>query len=293
MQELDINDLKKIQFKKFIANFIIPLMASLISIGLIVFVIYPNVKDRPQKQEELQEQTSLANQLAEKTQKLNDLTDFKDVVIQNTNLVEEVLVTEALVPELLTQIDIISKEAGLSLNKMSYSTASSVSAGASYDVVVVNLGVEGSLAQLISFLNIIENSGRVIVVDNVRYSVDPESGTVSATIVLSSPYVRVESEAAIDDPITFDISSSDFQKLMSKVKSLKVYKISAESLIDLEQLPNGQDQSEESAEEENNSETADQQVILDETEDLNNNQPPLSEITETLQQTETPAEEEI
>lgn len=245
MKKPDIDTLK---VKKFLANFIIPLASLILVLVLSLFYILPSHKKVPVLEQEVTSASNLKNQLEEKNSKLATLIDFKSVIDENNMLTSEVLAAEPLVPQLLTQIDIIAKESGLSVDKLSYSTGATFDAGqpqnpeeipnAQYDVVVVSLGVSGTYDQLVSFLKTTENAGRFIDVGNVRFSYNAENANlVSAQIMLGSPYVSVKTEAVTDDPIEFDISSSDFQDLISKLKDLRIYTISIDEVIDISNIP--------------------------------------------------------
>lgn len=245
MKKIDIDTLK---IKRFLANFIIPIASLLLALLLSLFYILPSRNKLPQLKQEVSVAGDLKNQLEEKNLKLTSLLDFKSVIDENNQLTSEVLAPEPLVPQLLTQIDIIASEAGLNVEKLSYSTGTSfdtVSAqtteeipNAQYDIVVVSLGVSGTYDQLVAFLKTVENAGRFIGVGNVRFSYSSENANiVSAQIMLGSPYVSVQTTAVTDDPINFDISSSDFQNLVSKLKELRIYTISIDEVIDISDIP--------------------------------------------------------
>lgn len=227
---MDLKDLKKAQLKNTIANFVIPIVAGLLSIALVGLVIYPSLGKIEQLEKDIETQALLEAQLETKVKKLNDLTDFRASVDENSALISKALSEEPLVPQLLTQIDRIAREAGLNVARLSYSVSGDSLETASYEVVSVNLGSVSTYQQLVTFLASVENAARLLTVNNVRFGIDDETGEVSTTFILVSPYVKVQSVAATDDPITFDLSDQTFQNTIQKLKTLRVYEISLEDV---------------------------------------------------------------
>lgn len=244
---MDVKELSSIKIKQTIANFIIPLIAVVLSLGLLGLYIYPSLTAIPLLNKELDDRTNLSQQLASKVTKLNSLIDFKQNVDESTVLVSKALSEEPLVPQLLTQIDQIANESGLAITRMSYAlndTGEVDPAIGNYQVVAVNLSVSGNYNQIVTFLTNLENSSRVINVATVRFTVDDETGAIDTNLVLISPYVSVSAQANTDEPITFDVTAEDFQKTMERLRALRHYEISVENFIDITELP-GQDLPEE------------------------------------------------
>ena len=230
--------------KDTLINFLVPLVALLVSAAMGLFIIFPASQNIPQLQSQVKQKATLNVQLEKKLEKLNTLLDFKDIVDENSAIAEKVLVSKSAVPELLTQIDMISKESGLEVTKLSYSL-SDVSGKSgddkdakAYDSVAVTLGVRGTFGQLKTFLKNLENSGRLVMVDTLRYNVDTtaKSSLLEVLVVLNSPFLSVSSGAVTDDVINLDITGSDFLSLMDTVKGLKIYNISPDKLIDVKAI---------------------------------------------------------
>lgn len=217
------------EFKETLINYIVPLVSVLLIILILFFVLYPSYKSLPDLQGEVGRQTSLQNNLQSKLNNLNRLVDFENVVSENSDLVNKVLVSEELVPGLLTQVDKIARESGLTVTRLNYglgATLTDESAGdINYKYVTVNLGVSGTFDQLVTFLNNLENAARIINVDQMRYSISKteEETVLGINFVLVSPYIYVESTAVTDEPIDLDISDDKFVNLINKIKSMKYY----------------------------------------------------------------------
>jgi len=235
--------------KDTIINFLVPLVALGVCVLVGFVVIWPYMSALPSLREELQQKRDLAEQLSDKLAKLNTLADFKGTVGEDEELITKVLVSDAAVPELLTQIDTIGKEAGLQVTKLSYSFDESaagktapaakdgkVEEAPAYDYVIVTYGTLGTYAQLKTFLSVLEGSARFVDAESLRYSLSAESGEknqLDITLVLKSPFRSVESSAVTDDPILFDIASEEFLGLLNGVKKLKLYEFSPDAILSL------------------------------------------------------------
>lgn len=232
-----MNDKLKINthaIKDTLVNFLVPIICLAVTALLFFLVIFPSISSLPILEQEVNSKKMLETQLKEKLTNLNSLLDFKNVVDENSRLVSQVLVSEPLVPELLTQVDTIAREAGLDVTQLSYSfneaparaEAAEAAAAAPYESIIVTLSVQGSYAQFIDFFEKIENSSRLVDIVDFRYAVedlDVGSTTLGMVVVFNSPYLFVESKAATDDAITVNITDDEFVKVIDKIKSLKYY----------------------------------------------------------------------
>ncbi|HXK52917.1 type 4a pilus biogenesis protein PilO [Candidatus Nomurabacteria bacterium] len=234
MKKINIDTLA---IKQMVANFLVPL----ISLGLVTaigfLVLYPTISNRPMYEEKLEASRALDEQLLTKLEKLNYLVDYKSAVDENNSLLSDVLAQKPLVPELLTQLDIIAKEAGLGVEKLSYSFgAGKDTAEGTLTDINVNMGIIGTYDQLVAFFRALEKAGRLVNVDNYRYTLT-EDNALSINLTFSSPYVDVKTDAVTDDPIAFDISDTKFVSLMSSLKEFKVYRISVDDYIEVPATP--------------------------------------------------------
>lgn len=223
--------------KSFLINFFVPLICLGISIVLGILVIYPSIISLPKLKTDLSKNIELENQLATKVIKLNKLVDFKKVVDEDSAIVSKILVSESMVPQLLTQIDQIATESGLEANKLSYSfnetsTPGSPSGGGT-TFVSIALGASGSYSQIQAFLSTLENAARIINVSNFRYTLSesPEKTFLGANFSLNSPYLYVQSNATTDDAINMDITDKKFIDFINKIKLFKYYDITINSEV--------------------------------------------------------------
>ncbi len=224
-----MNDTRSL--KDTLLNFIVPIVSMLVTLLLFVFVIYPSINLLPTLKAEKAKTETLKNQLDTKLVVLNKLVDFKSVVDENVDLASKVMTSEPLIPELLTQIDTIARESGLEISRLSYSFAdtgqalSTEAVATDYQTVLVSLGVRGNYAQMVSFLNSLENAARLVNVNDFRYTEEIEEGgnTLGLSFSLSAPYIFVQSTAVTDEPINVDITDPKFIGFMDKLKNLKFY----------------------------------------------------------------------
>lgn len=241
----------------FLLNFIIPLICLVLSGGLIIAVFLPSYRELPSLEADLDQKRVLSSQLETKIAALTELVDFASVVKENSNIIDEALVSEPKIPELLFQVDQMSRESGMSVDQLSYSgsevasvpyesvppeTVSDATSGEVSEVpevavagrgdIAVALGTTGSFWDLVAFLKSAENASRIIIIEDFRYTqaaVDDGSAEtrneVSATFRLLSPYLSVNSMATTDEPIELSISSAEFQAGMQRIKDLKHYDV--------------------------------------------------------------------
>ncbi len=216
---------------KFLITTGIPLIL-LVAAALVLYMVgYPKYKQLPEKKDELNKLTQKEAALQTKIKKLDTFMDYKDIITENSNLVNFALPSEAQVPLLLTQVQLIANESGLKINSLSYSASSAKATGDETDVVNVQLSVKGTFNETKTFLTTLEKAARVVNISTLRFSLvegtNPESlGTseLDITFSLTSPFLFVESKAVTEDPITVDLNDSKFVTFINKLKGLKIYK---------------------------------------------------------------------
>ena len=244
------------KIKELLINFLVPVIC-LVGSGLLGFlVIYPSAQSLPLLKTELESKEALAAQLLQKNNNLTKLRDFKTVVDENSALVMRALTDEPYVPQLLTQIDRISKESGLTITRLNYSFSESAASNAAPAVAVdteglpvtvavapagpvpsfVNVGMtaESNFSQLVAFFKNLENSSRLVDIDTFRYSTEKgeEESSLNVSLSLFSPHIKVESSAVTDDPVNLTLSDAKFVSLINKIKDLRYYDISVEDIDD-------------------------------------------------------------
>lgn len=248
---VNFNYIKRV-VAKYLLDFMIPLACLVLSLVLGLFVLRPSISKLPELQQTNEEVTALDLQLTEKLKNLNDLLNFKPIISNHVDDFEVILPSEPMVPQLLTQVDTLVAINGLALKDLNYASQVVVTpSGAQPTVavqtpaalapsrfVLVNLKVVGTYNQVIPFLRNMETSGRVLKVDSVRLSKfrsglgDEEvvDDAMSMDFVLRAPYLRVQSNAVTDDPVTIDINDPKFNETRARVEGFEVYKYNIRTL---------------------------------------------------------------
>ncbi len=217
-----------VRIKATISGFLIPLVCSIVSVSLILLVIVPSIKMLPNSTREANIKKEQADILKKKVDVLEKLVDYKAVVDEDFMLLTTAIPSESQVPQLLTQIDQISTESGLSVVTMNYTLSNS-----QVGEVNVTLTTTGNYDQIVNFLSNMEKSSRIIELDNLRYGDNKDAegnSTLLVTFVLKSPYLVSGSKAITTEPLNLDITDTGFISILSKIKGLKIYKYSVEDL---------------------------------------------------------------
>ncbi len=229
------------KLKNTLLNFLVPIIALVLMLVLALTTLIPALSGIPLLQNELGAKNRLETQLRDKLSALNKLVDFQTIVTADEEVVSRVLASEAKVPELLTQVDLIARESGLNVDRLSYSLGEATEEEAilSYSVVNVSLGATGSYDQITGFLANLENAARLVNVNTFRFATESgeeAAGLFSITLVLQSPYLQVESNAVTDDPINVDVGDPDFETFINNLNSLRFYDITADTqFVELEE----------------------------------------------------------
>ena len=217
-----------VKVKSIISEFVIPLVSVVISLVLVLLIIVPAIKTLPAATREVKNKQEQAEVLKNKIKVLEKLVDFKSVVDEDFMLLTAAIPSESQVPQLLTQIDQISKESGLSVVTMSYTLSNTLTGE-----VDVTLTAGGNYDQIVGFLSNLEKSSRIVELDNLRYGENKDTegnSSLLVTFVLKSPYLTLDPKVVTIEPLSLDITEPRFIDLLNKIKGLKVYKYSIEDL---------------------------------------------------------------
>jgi len=214
--------------KQVLINFVVPLGMLIITLVIVLLVLKPAFKNKPLLTNDLVSKKQLRDDLQSKLVTLNRLVDFQNIVSENSALVDKVLVSEQEVPALMSQISQIAQNSGFSIKRLTYALESLKKEdpdSVKHELITVNLGVEGNVHQLLSFLKDTENAARLLSVQKFRYAIaDTDSDTqLSVNLLITSPFLYVRSDAVTDDPIDLDISDTSFINLMNKLKNMHYY----------------------------------------------------------------------
>jgi len=177
LKNLNLKNINFGEVKNFLLNFLIPLVSLGLILALLLLVLKPSYKNIPNFEADLSSKQELSRQLDQKVRDLKLLVDYEKVLSEKSSLVNETLISKPEIPELLAQVDRMVKESGMKMSKLNYSNIKEAPDGVTYSLVGVALGVGGSPDQLLSFLEIVENASRLVLVEDFRYSVNKQEQT--------------------------------------------------------------------------------------------------------------------
>ncbi len=223
--------------KDFFLNFLIPLVSLVGTGALVLFVFLPSYRELPTLKSRLSTKSALATRLKEKVSVLNLLVDLKSQVEEDSERVDKTLVSDVKVPELLAQIDKMSKESSMTVSSLGYSrgrSGSSQDEEVDYSNINVSLSVDATQDNLLTFLRKAENASRLVLIEDLRYSQGSKGEgekPYGVTFQLSSPYLKLELDAVTDESIQLDISDPKFKKVLAKLEDLNYYEIDPEDYI--------------------------------------------------------------
>ena len=230
------------KLKDALLNFLVPIIALILMLVLFLTILLPAFNGGLSRlQNQFDGKVRHERQLSGKLSLLNRLVDFQTVVDDNAAVVSRALTSEAMVPELLTQVDLIARESGLSVDRLSYSLgeADEEEVALPYTVVNVSLGAIGSYDEVTNFLTNLENAARLVNVSTFRFTAETSeetAGLFNLTVVLQSPFLHVESNAVTDDPIGVDVSDPAFEAFINELKALRFYDITVNTqFVNLEE----------------------------------------------------------
>lgn len=214
---------------------IIPGILLLGLIGMGALVAYPKYSKLPEKKAQIEQLTQKDQILGDKIQKLNDLNDFKDIIQEDSTIIDLALPSEARVPLLLTQVQKIALDSGLTITNLTYAPMQGSEKNKA-NLVNVLLTAKGNYKQCITFLKSIESASRLIDLSTLRFTTSNkelpgnlETTALDMNVGLYSAYLPAEAQAIVESPITVDIRGNEFVSLINKLKSLKVYDVKVDN----------------------------------------------------------------
>ena len=227
-KDIKTKDLKEVtlSLRKSLAELIIPL-ACLCGAGLLIFlVIVPGIKNIQEGREKVEEREELLAKLEQKNSVLSKYASQINDLDTDLLLVRNAVPREEKIPELMTQIQDMAREASVSISGLQYGGSKS---GKEDEVksVQLQLSVEGEYSQIEELFKLFENSSRIVVLNQFGLRNQHEAST-SANLGLSSFYLKAPDKTKIEEPIEEDFTSDPFKKIIEKIEDLKLYEVKVE-----------------------------------------------------------------
>lgn len=210
--------------KENLTSVLFPLLAVVVGVGTAYFYVLPTFRSLYQLREERGELREEYAELKEKGDRLAALEASNLSSYLTTFKVA--LPDEEKVPELMSQVQAIAKEAGVEVSALQFAGREEKGT----PKVRLQAEVGGDYKSLLSFVEKVEKASRVLKVENLGFTKKEEEGKgegggLSASLGLSSYFLEPPREQKVEAPLEFDLSSSSFQKVLGKVQELKVYEV--------------------------------------------------------------------
>lgn len=201
---------------------------------ILLLVALPRIGNFSSISEEIEGSQKRLTTLKEKGVKLADLLTHQEALDSDLSVIDAALPEKENVPELLSQIEKIASESGVSIRALHFGGGSGIPAvsgkpGATgkYSTVQLQAEAEGSFANLVSFLTNIENASRLIFVDNLRFNQETvrEATLLRVSLALTSFFVTLPEDTSLMRPVALNLNSSSLNNILEKLKPLRIYKI--------------------------------------------------------------------
>lgn len=228
--ELTAKNIKKAagSLGQVLSRLVIPLVCILASVGLVALVIVPGIRGIKELREEKVKKEQELGKYEEKSRKLLALKQSEPRLDEELLFVKNALPDEEKIPELMTEVQMISGEVGTALSSLQYGGGKKEPEGAAgASEVKLQMGIEGSYPQIRNLLKAVENAARVVLANQFSIS-ERKEASMSANLSLSSFFLSPPEKQDVNAPITLDLTSSKFNESLEKIKALKVYEVVVE-----------------------------------------------------------------
>jgi len=183
-----------------------------------------NLTEMASAQAELDTLTSRKNAL-------DKLLSSKVALSQDKELLDAVLASDPSVPIVMTQVQQIASGTGVALTALQFSEVSAAKEVTTGKSIKLQASVGGPYTSIQNFLHEVENSGRLLMVDSLRFAAsvaksNPTAGggsaEVTATLSINSPYFD-EVGVEVANTNVLDLISPEFTKLIATLKTYRIY----------------------------------------------------------------------
>jgi hypothetical protein len=216
-------------------NFLVPIILVALSVAAFVFYIAPTYKSLPTLREEISAKTQEVSVIQAKVDQLTSLQANRELVVSDLVKMSWALEERDRVPELSEQVRLMSKDAGVAFNSLSYSgTNKSIAAAVKppsdgitpdpelYRDEKVNVSINSpGLLELVKFLKISESSIRLFKIESLRISTREKNRDVA--VIMSSPYLNPSFSSYSQNAASIDLKDSGYRDFMSNLDKFNNY----------------------------------------------------------------------
>lgn len=214
------------QLRKSLSELIIPIACVGSALLLILFVIRPGIEKIREGREDKEEREALLAQLEKKNRVLSKYAAQIDQLDGELDLVRNAVPREEKIPELMTQLQEMAKEATVSTSALQYG-GSKEGKEEETKTVRLQMTVEGDYGQVKDLFELFQNSSRIVLVDQFGLKTQKEA-SMSANMGLSSFYLEAPDKADIEEPIEREFSSPAFREIINRIENLDLYEVTVE-----------------------------------------------------------------
>lgn len=191
------------------------------SIVLTLFIFLPTVSRLPENYRKNKEQKAELTNVLQRLENINKLVSFQQSLKSSLALVDKALPSSEEVPSLMTQIQAIATESGVTLKALQFGGLAKVE-GVPYRKISLQAILEGTFANLSTLLKTLENSSRLVDVESVAFDTRKGEGGLSAALGLSA-YFLDTAAAPKSDGGALTFTSKVGLETLDYLKKLKIY----------------------------------------------------------------------
>ncbi len=212
-----------IDFQEKLKLFIVPVIAALLSAGILLFVVKPKVGEIFQLRAQVREKEKEVELLAAKVDELEKL-DVRDLEAK-AKLLNRAIPVDKDVPGAVIGLERLLGEAGLSINSISLSPGEVATEAAEFGKLEISLDVMGTYSQLINFIKNINKSLRLFSIRNLKVKVLTETSLtdpdVSAGFTILTYFAPVPKSAGENLTKPLPVITNEEEQLLIKLSEFR------------------------------------------------------------------------
>ncbi len=199
-----------------------PVVLLLLSCLLLFLVIMPQFRRVRELNEQRKAIQLKRDELAQRVNLIRSYTVSLNLLTADQTLLTRALPAKEEIPTLMGQVQQIAREAGVTLGTLNYS-GRVVGAGDAVGKVTVQAGINGNFKTITRFLELLEQSSRLL--DTMSLNLSGQGVGLSLSMPLDAYYYPAEEVTEPNVVITLNTSSPEYITTLAKVKALKYYDI--------------------------------------------------------------------
>ncbi len=192
------------------------------SLVLFLFILLPTAGGLPGVYKKNNEQSAELKNVSQRLENINKLVSLQQSLKSSVSLVDKALPSSEQVPALMTQIQAIATESGVTLKALQFGGLVKIE-GAAYRKISLQAILEGTFSNLFSLLKNLETSSRIVDVESVAFDTRKGEGALSATLGLAAYYLDASLAVKNEPGAAMTFTSKGGLDTLDYLKKLKVY----------------------------------------------------------------------